>query len=131
MQSCGPDRSCCGKALGEFLHQIITFQPSLFTPAQVKQALIAELRAGPDLLPAEQRVVADSIVALEGEAEDLLVLAGEHYILKGNENEPRHMHYGVASPHLSKQRGWFFWSMHVHALKGASRDPYVAAQRVS
>lgn len=43
----------------------------------MKQALIAELRAGPDLLPAEQRVVEDSVAALEEEAEDLLVLAGE------------------------------------------------------
>lgn len=86
----------------------------------MKQALIAELRAGPDLLPAEQRVVADSIAALEGEAEDLLVLAGEHYIVNGNENEPRHMRYGVASPHFSKQRGWFSEHACAHT-QGASR----------
>lgn len=47
---------------------------------QVKQALIEELRNGPQLLPAEQRIVDDAIEALQTEAHDLLVSAGLHLI---------------------------------------------------
>jgi hypothetical protein len=44
---------------------------------QVKQAMIEELRRGPRLLPAEQRIVDDAAAALEQEAHDLLVSAGD------------------------------------------------------
>jgi hypothetical protein len=44
---------------------------------QVKQAMIEELRGGPRLLPAEQRIVDDAAAALEQEAHDLLVSAGD------------------------------------------------------
>lgn len=53
-------------------------QPSL---AQVKQAMIEELRRGPLLLPVEQRVVDDAAAALEQEAHDLLVSAGGFRVL--------------------------------------------------
>lgn len=63
---------CCS---GWVSHGHSGAQHALFA-AQVKRALIEELRNGQQLLPVEQRAVDDAIEALESEAHDLLVSAG-------------------------------------------------------